>query len=140
MRRSVFDWSSVAPGTVIARIATGSFAAASNSSGARRYANVVVIGSGLTGIDVALHLIARGATVTLISRHGAVPRPFRDTGAPSDLPNLDALGVDVSLEQLRTALGADFAHARGAGLNWRQVIDGVRPRTARLWQSLGWGC
>jgi uncharacterized NAD(P)/FAD-binding protein YdhS len=106
--------------------------------GSRRPADVLVIGSGLTGVDVALHLIARGATVTLLSRNGALPRRFRATGAPAELPNLDALPAEVSLEQLRTALAADFLHARVAGVDWRQVIDAVRPRTARLWRSLGW--
>jgi uncharacterized NAD(P)/FAD-binding protein YdhS len=106
--------------------------------GSRRPANVLVIGSGLTGVDVALHLTARGATVTLLSRHGALPRRFRPTGAPTELPHLDALGDDVSLEHMRDALAADLAHARDAGVDWRQVIDAVRPRTARLWQSLGW--
>ncbi len=106
--------------------------------GARRPHNVLVIGSGLTGVDVALHLNARGATVTLLSRHGALPRRFRATGAPAEVPHLDALAADVSLEQVREALAADLAHARDAGMDWRQVIDAVRPRTARLWQSLGW--
>src|ERR1700761_1385318 len=104
--------------------------------GARRPANVLVIGSGLTGVDVALHLIARGATVTLLSRNGALPRRFRATGAPTELPNLDALAAEVSLEQLRTALAADLANARAAGSDWRQVIDAVRPRAPRLWRSL----
>ena len=106
--------------------------------GARRPASVLVIGSGLTGVDVALHLIARGATVTLLSRHGVLPRRFRATGAPTEVPNIDALAAEVSLEQLRTALGADLAHAREDGADWRQVIDAVRPRTAGLWRSLGW--
>ncbi|MGB6209553.1 FAD/NAD(P)-binding protein [Mycobacterium sp.] len=106
--------------------------------GACRPASVLVIGSGLTGVDVALHLIARGATVTLLSRNGALPRRFRATGAPAEVPNLDALPAEVSLEQLRTALEADLAHARESGWDWRQVIDAVRPRTARLWRSLGW--
>ena len=106
--------------------------------GARRPASVLVIGSGLTGVDVALHLIARGATVTLLSRHGALPRRFRATGPPAELPNLDALAAKVSLEQLRTALAADLAHARDEGKDWRQVVDALRPRTARLWRSLGW--
>ena len=106
--------------------------------GARRPASVLVIGSGLTGVDVALHLIARGATVTLLSRNGALPRRFRATGAPTELPHLDALAAGVSLEQLRTALAADLAQARLAGSDWRQVIDAVRPRTPRLWRSLGW--
>src|ERR1700739_1066596 len=106
--------------------------------GARRPASVLVIGSGLTGVDVALHLIARGATVTLLSRHGALPRRFRATVASTELPTLDALTAEVSLEQLRTALAADLLHARVAGVDWRQVIDALRPRTARLWRSLGW--
>ncbi|HEY9302909.1 MAG TPA: FAD/NAD(P)-binding protein, partial [Mycobacterium sp.] len=106
--------------------------------GACRPASVLVIGSGLTGVDVALHLIARGATVTLLSRNGALPRRFRATGAPAEVPHLDALPAEVSLEQLRTALDADLAHARESGWDWRQVIDAVRPRTARLWRSLGW--
>ncbi|WP_156688085.1 FAD/NAD(P)-binding protein [Mycobacterium sp. Marseille-P9652] len=105
---------------------------------ARRPANVLVVGSGLTGVDVALHLMARGATVTLLSRHGELPRRFRATGAPTELPHIDALPPEVSLEQLRTALAADLEHAREFGLDWRQVIDALRPRTARLWRSLGW--
>ncbi len=105
---------------------------------ARRPASVLVIGSGLTGVDVALHLIARGATVTLLSRNGALPRRFRATGPPAELPNIDALPAHVSLEQLRTALAADLAHARESGWDWRQVIDALRPRTARLWRALGW--
>src|SRR5271168_2255134 len=106
--------------------------------GARRPVSVLVIGSGLTGVDVALHLTARGTAVTLLSRHGALPRRFRATGAPTELPHVDALPAEVSLEQLRAALAADLAHAREASLDWRQVIDAVRPRTARLWRSLGW--
>lgn len=106
--------------------------------GSSRPESVLVIGSGLTGIDVALHLIARGATVTMLSRHGVLPHRFRDTGAPADVPNLDALGDANTLERVRAALGADLTLAREAGLNWRQVIDAVRPRTTRLWRSLGW--
>lgn len=106
--------------------------------GARRLENVLVIGSGLTGVDVALHLIARGSTVTLLSRNGTLPRRFRDTGAPAELPHLDTLGSANTLEQVRGALGADLARAREAGLDWRQVIDAMRPRTTALWRSLGW--
>ena len=105
--------------------------------GARRLENVLVIGSGLTGIDVALHLIARGTTVTLLSRNGTLPRRFRDTGAPAELLHLAALGSANTLEQVRAALGADL-RAREAGLDWRQVIDAMRPRTTPLWRSLGW--
>ncbi|WP_068187966.1 FAD/NAD(P)-binding protein [Mycobacterium sp. UM_CSW] len=105
---------------------------------ARRPGSVLVIGSGLTGVDVALHLMARGAAVTLLSRHGTLPRRFRATGAPAELPNVDALADDVSLDALRTALTADLAYARENGWGWRQVIDALRPRTPKLWRSMGW--
>ncbi len=74
--------------------------------GARRPDNVLVIGSGLTGVDVALHLTARGATVTLLSRHGALPRRFRATGAPAELASSRRAGC-------RRCLAG--AVARGAG-------------------------
>ena len=107
--------------------------------GARRLESVLVIGSGLTGVDVALHLIARGTTVTLLSRNGTLPRRFRDTGAPAELPHLDRLWVArTRLEQVRAALSADLARAREAGRDWRQVIDAMRPRTTPLWRSLSW--
>ena len=104
----------------------------------RRPASVVVIGSGLTGVDVALHLIARGATVTMVSRHGSLPKRFRATAPLTELPNLDALPGEVSLEQLRDAFAADLTRAKGNGADWRQVIDGLRPRTASLWRKLNW--
>jgi len=105
---------------------------------ARRPAGVLVIGSGLTGVDVGLHLIARGATVTLLSRHGELPRRFRATGAPTELPHLDAVAGQISLDDLRTAFSADLALARASAMDWRQVIDAMRPHTARLWRSLRW--
>jgi uncharacterized NAD(P)/FAD-binding protein YdhS len=106
--------------------------------GARRLENVLVIGSGLTGVDVALHLIARGTTVTLLSRNGTLPRRFRHTGAPAELPHLDALGSENTLEQVRAALSADLSRARESGQDWRQVIDAMRPCTTPLWRSLSW--
>jgi uncharacterized NAD(P)/FAD-binding protein YdhS len=48
--------------------------------GARRPASVLVIGSGLTGIDVALPLMARGATVTLLSPSRRTPTPIPHHG------------------------------------------------------------
>ena len=105
---------------------------------ARKPRRVLVIGSGLTGVDVALHLLARDVEVALVSRHGELPRRHRSTGAPASLPAISALPDRVDLDTLRSALGRDLEHARREGQDWRQVIDAVRPLTARLWCSLSW--
>jgi uncharacterized NAD(P)/FAD-binding protein YdhS len=101
-------------------------------------ARVLVIGSGLTGVDVALHLVARGSEVTLVSRHGDLPRRHRVTGPPADLRAVTVLPEHTDLDSLRLALRRDLDEARAAGCDWRQVIDALRPHTARLWRSLGW--
>jgi uncharacterized NAD(P)/FAD-binding protein YdhS len=105
---------------------------------AKKPDRVLVIGSGLTGVDVALHLLARGVEVTLVSRHGELPRRHRAGGPPVELPAVTALPATVDLDTLRRALRTDLEAARADGHDWRQVIDAVRPHTARLWRSLSW--
>jgi len=99
---------------------------------------VLVVGSGLTGVDIALHLLARNVEVSLISRHGELPRRHRRCGPPAALPNIGALDRADGLEALRAAIGRDLEAARSAGLDWRQVFDALRPHTARLWRALSW--
>lgn len=103
---------------------------------ARKPERVLVVGSGLTGVDVALHLLARGIEVTLVSRHGELPRPHVLGLHPRDVPALAELSESCALESLRAALASELEAAQGAGDDWRQVIDGIRPITARLWRSL----
>jgi uncharacterized NAD(P)/FAD-binding protein YdhS len=99
---------------------------------------VLVVGSGLTGVDVALHLIARQAEVTLVSRHGQLPRRHRRCGPPTSLARVAALDPECGLDEVRAAVRGDLEAARAAGADWRQVIDALRPHTARLWQALSW--
>ncbi len=99
---------------------------------------VLVVGSGLTGVDVALHLLARKAEVTLVSRHGQLPRRHRQCGPPAALESVTALDAACSLDEVRAAVRRDLEAARGGGMDWRQVIDALRPHTARLWHNLSW--
>jgi uncharacterized NAD(P)/FAD-binding protein YdhS len=99
---------------------------------------VLVVGSGLTGVDLALHLLARNVDVTLVSRHGQLPRRHRKCGPAAPLPNVDAVNPGDGLDVLRAAFRRDLEAARSAGLDWRQVVDALRPHTPRLWHNLGW--
>jgi len=99
---------------------------------------VLVVGSGLTGVDVALHLLARNVDVTLVSRHGQLPRRHRRRSPAAPLPNLDAVTPGDGLDVLRAAFDSDLEAARSAGMDWRQVVDALRPHTSRLWRTLSW--
>lgn len=98
---------------------------------------VLVIGLGLTAVDVLLELSARWprAHFTALSRHGKLPEPhLAAVSAPSgDGDELveslrDDPNVRVWLHKLRDAV----AHAD----DWRTVIDGMRPHTQSLWRDL----
>ena len=80
--------------------------------GARRPASVLVIGSGLTGVDVALHLIARAprsrcCRVTARCRAVSAPPAHRRVASPRCPRH------ENSLEQLRAALARISPCARG---------------------------
>ncbi|MGH8791333.1 MAG: FAD/NAD(P)-binding protein [Stackebrandtia sp.] len=96
-------------------------------------APVLLIGTGLTAVDVILSLFAtrRRAPVTAVSRHGLLPRPHRD---PSETPAVHAVPPPPveSLARLTRAVRRSVA-ATG---DWRAVVDGLRPSLDALWQAL----
>lgn len=100
---------------------------------------VVVIGTGLTAVDALISAANRWphAELVAVSRHGLLP--FRHPAAPlapypyqEDLNNalLDCDGVRPMLRLIREAL------ADPAGVDWRAVVDGMRPVNSLLWQGL----
>lgn len=86
---------------------------------------VLLIGTGLTMIDVALSLEAGRGRFLALSRRGLVPRLH--AAAPAALPpaGLPA-GPKAALRLLRR-------HADEVG--WRGAVDSIRPATAGLWNS-----
>ena len=88
---------------------------------------VLVIGSGLTMVDIALLLDARGydGQIVALSRRGLSPRAHAPV-APSTLdtrPPTDAIGL---LRHVRT---------RSAEVGWRAAVDELRPFTEGLWTA-----
>ncbi len=104
---------------------------------------VVILGSGLTAVDAVLSLTQepRQAQITLISRRGLVPQAHRASPvAPANLETLVsemlAAPGGVRAKALFRALRQRAAEVCAAGGDWRSVVDGLRPHTALVWQSM----
>ena len=102
---------------------------------------VVIVGSGLSAVDVVLSLTGdraprRTAPIHMVTRTGLLPRVHLDPPSPSadlaqaltPLLGQPSIGARQALRWLR----AQLRHAE----DWRTVIDGLRPHTAALWNLL----
>ncbi len=102
--------------------------------------SVLLLGSGLTMMDITLDLAARGARLPLfaVSRHGLLPRAhaFGRELAPADAwpPGLDAPPHTIA-RYVRLVREHVAARAKGGG-DWRGVIGALRGATPALWALL----
>ena len=93
--------------------------------------DVLILGTGLTMVDMVLSLDSaghRGAIVAL-SRRGLIPRGHADPA-----PAATAAG-DVPTGSVRALWRWLRRHA--ADLGWRAAVDALRPHSHRIWQALG---
>jgi uncharacterized NAD(P)/FAD-binding protein YdhS len=94
-------------------------------------ADVLLIGTGLTMVDLVLSLEAagHGGAIVALSRRGLMPRAHADfTPAP-------VAAEDVPLCSVRTL--ARWLRRRSAEVGWRAAIDSLRPHSHAIWQSFG---
>ncbi len=96
--------------------------------------HVLLIGSGLTALDVLVALNASGhrGTVHIVSRHARYPAVHADVAPYDVIPALDAHDARALLRGLRRHV----ADARERGFDWRSVIDAVRPESESIWRRL----
>lgn len=97
--------------------------------------SVLLIGSGLTSVDVAISLRASGllGKIHMLSRHGLLPqshRPSEPWPARWDDP------APWSVRRLVRMIRAEVAKAEEQNSDWRAVIDSIRPFTQTIWRSL----
>jgi uncharacterized NAD(P)/FAD-binding protein YdhS len=88
---------------------------------------VLVIGTGLTMVDVVLSLEAQGfgGRIVALSRRGLTPHAHGDPAMPRS-----------SLSERPAATGADLVHVvrrRAEAVGWRAAIDELRPYTQAMW-------
>ena len=99
---------------------------------------IVVIGTGLTAVDVILEAVRDwpGAHVTAVSRHGHLPGAHLDE--PGEPYEHQAELIEDLLAEPRVSrwVRAVRQAARDGDTDWRAVVDGLRPATVTLWQAL----
>jgi uncharacterized NAD(P)/FAD-binding protein YdhS len=104
---------------------------------------VLLVGAGLTMVDVVMMLHARehAGKMIAISRHGLLPRPHRSPARPPvHRPPPAALtewdGRVKTLVRIVREAVTEHAARGGAGGDWRDVVATLRPVTSRLWNQL----
>lgn len=97
--------------------------------------DILFVGAGLTMVDLTVSLKKRGhkGKMHVISRRGLLPLPHEEVGTY----HLKAAeGHYQSSLDLYKAIRSEAKAAIREGVNWRSIIDAIRPHTQRLWMEL----
>jgi uncharacterized NAD(P)/FAD-binding protein YdhS len=97
---------------------------------------VLIVGTGLTMVDLAVSIRRGGfgGRIIAMSRGGLMPQRHEATGAwPTPVfSEEETRSIRLMMDRVRRELRA----AGAQGVNWRAVIDSLRPVTAKLWAGM----
>lgn len=98
-------------------------------------ASILLVGSGLTSVDMVAALDARGfrGTIHILSRHGLVPQRHKEA---CEWPQFWHRKSPRTARGLLRLIRDQVRDAAAAGVDWRGVIDALRPATQDIWLSL----
>ncbi len=103
-------------------------------------APVLLLGTGLTMLDVAIALATRGHTgpIHALSRRGLIPQPHRESAsAPHHHDRPATLGAwPRTARGLVRELRREVREAAARDVDWREVVTSIRHDTPALWQSM----
>lgn len=97
--------------------------------------DLLLVGTGLTMVDVAVSADRPGRTLHTVSRHDRLPRVHRVPTTPP-VPPPPGITRLTGLEELTEAVRTHVERTVAATGDWRPAIDGLRPVTAQLWSGL----
>jgi len=95
---------------------------------------LLLIGAGLTMVDIALRLSAEGhrGPMLAVSRRGLRPGRHKAGGAWGEFL---AGKIPASPLALTKLIRAEVAHAEAQNIPWQRVFDAARPAVAAIWES-----
>ncbi len=99
--------------------------------------DALILGSGLTGLDLLLTLQnrKREGALHVLSRHGVFPQPHR-AGLSVWPAFLRAGELPTTVRAMLRIVREQITQAEAQGSNWRAVVDALRPFTQEFWQGL----
>jgi len=98
--------------------------------------DVLIVGTGLTMVDVVRTLDRPGRVIHVTSRHGVLPRAHRP-GLPPVMEAPELGSSTPSLAELHAVMSVHIDKAQARYGDWRPAVDSIRAITARLWAALG---
>jgi uncharacterized NAD(P)/FAD-binding protein YdhS len=105
------------------------------AEGMVRAKSIVLIGSGLTMVDVLLGARREGfqGVATIVSRRGQLPRSHAPKGV---VPQPVALPRSKRLSMLEASLRIACEMAEQGGTPWQAVVNGLRSSLQDIWRAL----
>jgi uncharacterized NAD(P)/FAD-binding protein YdhS len=103
-----------------------------------RSAPVLLIGTGLTMVDIVMSLLDQGHTgpIHALSRRGLVPHRHVAGSAAGPLLSRP---LPTEITRLAQVIREEIAGTTPGGGDWRAIIDGLRPALQEVWQAMDWG-
>jgi uncharacterized NAD(P)/FAD-binding protein YdhS len=97
--------------------------------------DILILGAGLTALDLLLALNANGVRghIRLLSRRGVLPEAHRSIEQKPDWFN--GTPFPPSIRKLVRLFRKEIRKAQMVGVDWRAVIDAFRTHTQSVWQS-----
>jgi uncharacterized NAD(P)/FAD-binding protein YdhS len=96
----------------------------------------LLVGTGLTAVDAAIALLdaTPDALVHLVSRRAQLPAPQREE--PPYREWFDPHTAPMRASQLARLIRREVAQAARDGIEWRAVVDAMKPHLPALWSRL----
>jgi uncharacterized NAD(P)/FAD-binding protein YdhS len=99
--------------------------------------SIVIVGTGLTALDVfiSLHDRGHGGRVTFVSRSGRFPLPHADGGGRL-VASIDTAGYAAGARPALRLARLLAVEAASVGLPWQSAVDALRAHVPSIWR--GW--
>jgi uncharacterized NAD(P)/FAD-binding protein YdhS len=104
-----------------------------------KHEDILVVGAGLTAVDIIVQCRALGrcGVIHALSRRGLRPQAHRD-GLPPYPPFLAPNLLPTTVRAVFARLRQEVRDAAARGVDWRAVVDAIRPVSQALWQGFSW--